>query len=39
MSLGQRVYEENIVQRKNDNKVITHDNLISVDKDSSDGEN
>ena len=29
-SLGQKLYEENIGQRKDDNEVITHENLIPV---------
>ena len=40
-SLGQKLYEEKIVQRKNDNEVICHDILVTVPKESSaaDGEN
>ena len=38
-SLGQRVFEQNIVRRKDEHEVITHDNLITADKESSDGEN
>ena len=40
-SLGQKLYEEKIVQRKNDNEVICHDNLVTVPSESSaaDGEN
>ena len=37
--LGQKLYEGNIVQRKNENEVITHDNLITVVKEWSDEEN
>ena len=40
-SLGQKLYEDKIVQRKNDNEVICHDNLVTVPKELSaaDGEN
>ena len=38
-SLGQRLYEENIVQIKNDSEVITHYNLITIAKESSVREN
>ena len=31
-SLGQRLYEENTVQRKNDSEVITRENLITIAK-------
>ena len=38
-SLGQRVYEKKNGQRKDEHEVITYDNLITVDNESSDGGN
>ena len=40
-SLGHKLYEEKIVQRKNNNEVICHDNLVTVPRESlaADGEN